>query len=58
MTVKFEPVSYSVLESSASVAVRLVLLGETSNTVAITVRTVDMEAVGTYIYIGITQGVK
>ena len=44
MTVKFEPLSYHVNESSGAIVVRLVLLGEMSNTVAVTVHTVDQDA--------------
>ena len=45
--VKFEPELYRVSESSPSVVVRLVLLGDTSSSVAVTVRTMDQEAIGT-----------
>ena len=44
--VKFEPELYRVSESSSSVVVRLVLLGDTSSSVAVTVRTMDQEAIG------------
>lgn len=44
VTVKFEPLVYQVNESSSTSEVRLVLLGETSNAIAVTVHTVDQEA--------------
>ena len=44
VSVKFEPVLYHVMESSVAVVVRLVLLGDTSNTVAVTVSTIDQDA--------------
>ena len=44
VTVKFEPVLYHVVESSMEAVVRLVLLGNTSNTVAVTVGTHDQDA--------------
>ena len=44
VTVKFEPVLYHVVESSMAAVVRLVLEGDTSNTVAVTVSTLDQDA--------------
>ena len=49
VTVRFEPEVYRVSESSGSVVVRLVLLGETSNTVAVTLRTSNNKAIGIHI---------
>ena len=53
--VRFDPELYSVSESSGSVSVRVVLLGETSNTVAVTLRTLDQEAMGIFIPQSLTQ---
>ena len=44
MTVKFEPLVYQVNEASSTIVVRLVLLGNTSNTIEVTVQTVDQDA--------------
>lgn len=46
MTVRFEPEMYRVTESSSSVSLQLVLSGETSNRVAVTIHSFDREAIG------------
>ena len=46
MSVRFQSEMYRVTESSGETTVRLLLLGDTSNTVSVTLQTVDQDAVG------------
>ena len=46
MRVRFQSEMYRVTESSGETTVRLLLLGDTSNTVSVTLQTVDQDAVG------------
>ena len=46
VVVGFESSLYRVSESSAEVMITLILQGDTSNTVAVTITTFDREAIG------------
>ena len=48
VTVKFDSLLYRVSEGSGPVTARLVLQGDTSNTVAVRLRTIDQGAVGKF----------